>query len=103
LINSYEVIPDKETSIKEAENLDESDDKKSESDGDKISEKNDGDELRNGLKTTKDDAKKEESLLYALKNQCDNLTKEHDRLSEEIAKLQEQYYKLVSSGTKKGD
>lgn len=108
LINGYaQVIADQKASLSQAQSATKALKNYMESSGDKVASK-DGDksddQIRKELKTAKDETKKKENELYAMKSQCDNLTKEYDRLSEENAKLQKKYDQLVSStGTKKKD
>lgn len=115
LINAYaRVIADQKASLSQAQSATQAlknylnDDSGSASkDGNKkgTGDKVDSlDKLKGELKTAKEESKKKESEFYAMKSQCDNLTKEYDRLSEENAKLQKKYDQLVSSsGAKKSD
>ena len=120
LINDYaRVIADQKASLSQAQSatqalnsyLDSDGKKSGKSDGDKIGKEDSEDaqdeltKLRKELKTSKEEAKRQESVIVAIKRQSDNLTKEYDRLSEENAKLQKKYDQLVSASgsSKKGD
>jgi len=112
LINDYaKVIADQKASLSQAQSATkalndylDSSSGKLDKDGDKKESGNESEKLRSELKTANEEIKKKDSIIYALKSQSDNLTKEYDRLSEEAAKLRKKCDNLVSSsGNKKGD
>lgn len=119
LINDYaRVIADQKASLSQAQSATQALNSYLDSDGKKSGKSDDktgGDKsdavqdelakLRKELKTSKEEAKKQENQYFAMKRQSDSLTKEYDRLSEENATLQKKYDQLVSASgsSKKGD